>query len=196
MDRNASCPCIPGCWCVGHGWHLHDGYDHERYLHWQRPGCRLVGGLGSFGCDYWREAMDGFVMGIGENERIARHKSVGHGDDTCLDILFAESFTLPRVVSTEDAPKATASPRFGEVPVELLEKLEPARKRLAALKVRLKLEGLSEGVLFYQLEPEAGVLCGAGGKLIQATFERDLHKAAPGLMARDVAPIAVYGGSS
>jgi hypothetical protein len=137
-------------------------------------------------------------MGVGDNERLARHRSVGHGDLECLDVLFAEEYTVPRVVSgiNQGQQMPGNRPRYGAIPADLSEQLEHTRKRLEATGVTLELEGLSEGTLYYQLTPKKGVLCGAGGKLLHDSFLKDLARIAPHVKAKDSAPLAVYGGSS
>jgi hypothetical protein len=62
--------------CFSGAWNQKNG---ARVL--ERSGaCESLSASGSFGCDYWREALDGFVMGVGENERFTRHRSQGHQD--------------------------------------------------------------------------------------------------------------------
>ena len=180
-------PCFSGSWKI---------HNSSRVL--SRGGCSALNQSSSFSCDFWREALDGFVMGVGDNERLARHRSMGHGDQECLDVLFAEEYTVPRVVSglSQDQQVPNHRPRYGAIPAELSEQLEPTRKRLEASGVILDLEGLSEGVIYYQLTPKKGVLCGAGGKLLHDSFLKDLARIAPQIQAKDAAPLAVYGGSS
>lgn len=167
----------------------------------ERGACESLKSSGSFGCDYWREALDGLVMGIGENERLARHRSVGHGDSECVDVLFTEEFAVPRVVSEGQSKGQTASDirqseKYGPVPVEITESLSNVRKRFESMKIKLHLDGLSEGVLYYRLEAEEGVLCGAGGKLMHDSFLREMSARYPTLATRDSSPLAVYGGST
>ncbi len=173
--------------CVGGAWREHNG---ARVL--ERNGCDLPKALGSLGCDYWREALDGLVMGVGENERLSRHQSAGHGDDGCLDVLFVEGFVVPRVTSF--VSEVSSGARFGPLPVGLVEGLHEVRTRFESMKIRLRLEGVSEGVLYYQLEAEEGVLCGAGGKLLHDSFARAVARVNSALTPKDIAPIAVYGG--
>lgn len=177
--------------CLGGGWE-----PHKAAFVLKRPGCAFFKVWGALGCDYWREVLDGLVMGVGENERIARHRSLGHGDSECVDILFTEEFTVPRVVRTEpDAPGASR-PKYGPIESEVLERFEPVFTRFKQMKIQLVLEGVSEGTLYYRLDPEKGVLCGAGGKLMHETFLRDTKKLFPDLNVLDAAPLAVYGGST
>lgn len=177
--------------CLGGIWK-----SHNAAFVYTRPGCASFKNLGRLGCDYWREALDGLVMGVGENERIARHRSLGHGDAECVDIIFTETFTLPRVVRSGSSSDIRTELKYGEIPGEILEKLEPVVHRFKKMKIELVLAGISEGTLYYRLDPEKGVLCGAGGKLMHDTFLRDTKKLFPDLLVSDVSPLAVYGGST
>lgn len=170
--------------------------NHNQAQVLERKGCHTFSdlGLGSFGCDYWREALDGLVMGLGENERLSRHRSQGHGDADCLDVLYAEEAQLPKIVSLESPyDELRNNPKFGLVPSEMLANLEKVIKRFAGMKANLMLEGLSEGTLYYRLEGEESVLCGAGANIMHDLLKRDLEKLYPGLLAKDVSPQAVYG---
>jgi len=157
-----------------------------------RPGCEAGRAAGAIACDFWREALDGLVMGLGDEARFARHRSVGHGDAECLDIVFEERSSGVR------APRGArdGATRFGTVDPEVHAALAGAIEKFRAMKVKLRLEGVSEGVLYYQLDADEGVLCGAGGALLHQSLEREAARAVPHLKLKDTAPIAVYGGSS
>jgi hypothetical protein len=169
----------------------------------ERKACRDLAVLGNFACDYWREAVDGLVVGVGENERFTRHRSVGHGDEDCCDVLFEEKFTPPRVVTAEEntsSSKLSKSLKYGPLPEVLMTALVPVQERFRKLKINLVLEGLSEGILYYRLDADEGVLCGAGGKMLHESFLKELENIKSQnnlkLIARDCAPLAVYGGSN
>jgi hypothetical protein len=183
-----------GSFCFQGNWKTHNS---AQVL--ERQGCTALKELGSLGCDYWREALDGFVMGAGENERLARHRSQGHGDSECVDVLFTEEVAPPRVISSQEAncnPTPSTKIKYGPVPTEIQEGLVPARARLGAMRVKLQIEGLSEGNLYYRLDAEEGVLCGAGGKLLHDSLAREVQGLFPKLQLKDCSPLAVYGGST
>lgn len=163
-----------------------------------RKGCSLLSSHKSFGCDYWREALDGLVIGAGDTERLARHRSVGHGDDECVDVLFNESYARPRVVSADSQKPDSSSnfKKYGPVPFQLNQTLEDIAKRFESMRVKLYIDGFSEGTLYYRLETDEGVLCGAGGKLLHDSFCKELIKKFPEILAKDSSPLAVYGGST
>ena len=179
-------PCFAGLW-----------RKHNDAYVLERTGCGELAKLGSFGCDYWREPLDGLITGVGENERLSRHESRGHGDGRCIDVIFEEVFTMPRVVAAEagrhDAPRSL---KFGAVPDEIAHGLEPLRSRFQAMKVRVVFEGVSEGTLYYRLDAEEGVLCGAGGKFLHDSLTDEVTRLFPRLRLKDTAPLAVYGGAS
>lgn len=168
---------------------------HNQALVLERSGCEWGTKLGSFGCDYWREALDGLVTGAGETERLARHRSRGHGDSQCVDVLFTEEYSLPRIVKADGA-SVPARQKFGTVPDEMIQALKPLLSRFESMNVQVLLEGLSEGALYYRLETAEGVLCGAGGKLLHESFCKELSTRLPFVTAKDSSPLAVYGGST
>ncbi len=170
--------------------------SHNEALVLERKGCVSLSALKSFGCDYWREALDGLIMGAGDTERLARHRSLGHGDQECVDVLFAENYSVPRVVSRERSSKSTSLKKYGPVPSELTQELEEISKRFEKMRVCLHIDGFSEGALYYRLETDEGVLCGAGGKLLHDSFCKELAKKFPEILAKDSSPLAVYGGST
>lgn len=178
-------PCYQGRWRT-----------HNEAQVLERSGCESVRKLGSFGCDYWREALDGFVMGAGDTERLARHRSLGHGDQECVDVLFTENYSLPRMASQEQKSTSPSLKKYGPVPSELTQALGEIEKRFETMKVQLQIDGFSEGALYYRLQTDEGVLCGAGGKLLHDSFSKELAKKFPKILVRDSSPLAVYGGSS
>lgn len=176
-------PCFRGSW-----------RSHNSAFVLERVGCEVISDVGNLACDFWREALDGLIMGVGENERLARHRSVGHGDSECVDVLFTEEFSIPRVVPSSNLEPVT--PKFGALPIDLETALQDVRKYFESMKVQLRFAGLSEGVLYYELKTEDGVLCGAGGRLMHESLLREISKRFPSLKTQDVSPLAVYGGAS
>lgn len=148
----------------------------------QRAGCLAVKQLGAFYCDYWREALDGFVMGVGVSERYARHASVGHGDAVCTDVFFDDALN-----------HAGEKSRYGEMPEKLKLLLADVHTRFKQMDITLTLKGISEGVLYYCLESAKGPLCGDRGRELHASFVQDVRSRMPGLRLRDASPLAVYG---
>lgn len=163
-------PCLSGTWTSA---------DDGQTIFLRRHGCGNPDAPAR--CDYWREAMDGLVMGLGDDARYARHRSQGHGDDACVDVWF-EGASSPR--------------RWGPVPGALLQLLEQTRAQLADSGVQLTLQGFSEGTLYYQLRSSLGPACGPGGVLLRGLVKRALDSYAPGLALVETTPQGVLGNDS
>lgn len=146
-------------------------------LRLERSGCSTS--LGGFLCDFWREAADGLVMGAGDEARLARHQSFGHGDAGCVDVLF------------EDGPVRKAGARFAPVPEHVQLRLEPVVRLFEQLGAQLTFEGLNEGVLHYRLESK-DPLCGDTGRVARERLAREVQNRFPGLALQDSSPLAVY----
>lgn len=164
-------PCYAGRWRI-----------HNEAQVATRSGCGFIEGLGSFGCDYWREALDGLVMGASDDVRLARHRSVGHGDADCVDVLFYDQGSGPK-----------PGRHRGEVPAEYVQGLEVLARQFQEKGIVLKWEGYSEGILFFRMEAGAKPLCGAGGKLMHDALKGEVTKFFPGVELRDGSPLAVIG---
>jgi hypothetical protein len=130
-------------------------------------------------CDYYREAIDGLVIGLTEEVRHTRHKSLGHGDDSCLDMLY-------------DDP--TTNARFGPLPDDVSEAAGPLQRLLKSFSSDLKLTllGVSEGVLLYRLEAKDGC---STVSLARQLIERNLSKKVPHLTLRELSPKSVFEGA-
>lgn len=168
----SSIPCAIGTW---------ESRPHAQVL--KRQGCSSAQKAGPFYCNYWREAFDGFTMGVGEQERYARHKSIPHGDDECLDIYFI------------DNPKEKDN-KWGRVPDHMLSQLSEIQEQFEKnMQTKLILEGLSEGVLYFKLESlnKDNPVCGTGAKLLHESLIKKVKSKFPGLSLMDTSPLAVYG---
>lgn len=164
-------PCTRGSWTKG---------NHSQVL--TRAGCDEQTYIGPLYCDYWREAFDGLTMGVCENERYARHASVGHGDINCIDVFFDDS-----------SGASSSGNKWGEVPGSISEGLAPLQTYFKEQKVILSLKGLSEGILYYLMEKENGVLCGSSAQQYNQLLAREVGNHFPGLSLQDASPLAVYG---
>lgn len=164
-------PCVQGEWEVR---------DKARIL--TRGGCGFCPQAGANACDYWREALDGLIMGLGERERLARHASVRHGDAACVDVFYFDS-----------EGKKETSLAWGPLP----EHMAPELKLICddfenKMKTSILLKGLSEGVLYFEFKSATDTLCN-GGQLLTSTFLRKIQKKYPGLLIQEVTPRAVIG---
>jgi hypothetical protein len=171
--------------CVGGQWATHK----EAYIY-SRKGCGQFNSIGSFACDYWREACDGLVMGLGEDERFTRHASIGHGDSECLDVIFIDKPTRSKSNEYGSQMKWLPLPEF------LKKDLEAVVERMSRLRIKVEFLGYAEGKVFYLLEnkedPKAS-LCGPGGRYFHDKLKEEVAKLLPDLVIQDAAPLAVYG---
>jgi hypothetical protein len=126
-------------------------------------------------CDYWREAIEGLVLGMTGAVRHGRHTSRGHGAPTCVDVLYVH-------------PQSPL--RFGPIPEDLRSGLESVRRVAHAFDGATEIEflGLSEGVLHYQ----SRALGGTGGIRINTVIEQGVARRFPGLATREVSARAVF----
>ncbi len=144
----------------------------------ERPGCRLLQEQGFAACDYWREALDGLVMGLCEDERLARHKSCGHGDATCVDVLFQDRESV----------------RLAPIASRLLPKLNFIQTCFASEEIDLTFKGLLENTLYYEIKPQGKKPCGTENKNWHDELKNMLADLTPNLKLQDSSPLAVIGG--
>lgn len=165
-------PCFRGRW-----------QSKEGSIVLSREGCSIPEETGSFACDYWREALDGLVVGAGRDTRLARHRCAGHGDSQCVDVIFDDDGSEPKM-----------GLHRGEIPAEFAGGLRELSEDFARQGVSVRWNGFSEGILFYRMEAGSNPLCGAGGRLLHETLLSKLKSRFPALRAQDDSPLAVYGG--
>jgi hypothetical protein len=168
--RNSNSPCVQGFWRA-----------HNEAFVIERKACGALKRVGSFLCDYWREACDGLVMGLGDEERFVRHASVGHGDENCLDVIFQ-----------------TYGSQFKWLPIpEFLEKdLQEVVVRMDRLRIKVEFLGYAETKVFYRIENKDDVkmsLCGPGGRYFHDKLKEEVAKFNSKILLQDAAPLAVYG---
>ncbi len=164
-------PCAQGEW---------ESRDNAKIL--VRNGCDSCVKVSANACDYWREAIDGLVMGLGEKERFARHASKCHGDDKCIDIIF-----------TDTAVTKNKSLAYGPIPEHMSGKLKTICEEFEIkMKKGIVIKGLNEGVLYFEFASSTDSMCG-GTKLLTFTFQRKVQENYPGLLVKETSPCAVLG---
>jgi len=172
--ENSDIPCVQGKW---------ESRETSKTL--SRSGCDFCPKAGASACDYWREALDGLVMGLGEKERLARHESVRHGDQKCIDVIFFEI----------DSRKKE-SQAFGPLPEHMSQKIsEICLDFENKMKTSVEVKGLSEGILYFEFKASTDNLCG-GTNLLTYTFQRKIQKVYPGIALKEISPRAVLGVES
>ena len=164
-------PCLKGDWTAS---------ENARTLN--RKGCDYCVESGSHACDYWREALDGLVMGLGEKERLARHATVRHGDAICTDVFFTES-------NRSEAEALAWGPLPEHMALDLFE-IAAYFHRTTGISIILK--GFREGVLFFEFTSSTDLLCG-NSNLLGLKFHGLVKEKFPGLTLKDVTPQAVLG---
>lgn len=144
----------------------------------ERSGCQLLKEQGSGACDYWREALDGLVMGLCDDERLARHTSCGHGDSNCVDILFQDRESV----------------RLAPVSIKLSPKLDLIQTCFASQQVQVTFKGLLENTLYYDLKTQGDKPCGDENKNWHDELKNMVADFLPDLKLQDASPLAVIGG--
>lgn len=129
-------------------------------------------------CDAWREAIDGLVLGLTGGARHTRTSSAGHGQATCVDLVY------------EDAESPL---RYGELGDELIPTLESVQKFVRNFRgADVRFLGVSEGVLLYQLDTSG---CDEHRAPARELLEQLLNKKLPHLQVRELSPRAVLDPS-
>lgn len=151
-----------------------------------RHGCESGRTLGQRSCQYWREAIDGLVMGISDEVGFARNQSICTQHDDCVDVFYEEEASLT------DAIWGNTN-RWGLLPDSVKSDLAAIEKKYRELKIDLKFLGIKEKDLFYKLEPKENLTCGSAGTIYRLKLEELVKDKFPDLTLKDASPIAVYG---
>ncbi len=138
-------------------------------------------------CQYWRESIDGLVMGLCDHERYARHQckyintnAVGDSkiyNQLCEDVFYRE----------EEKDYF----QWSSLPQEMQPALQQLQEKFHHLKVKLTFLGLAENQLFYRLESGEVSSCGTAGTLFKDLLTNNIKKIFPELTLKDASPIAV-----
>jgi hypothetical protein len=142
----------------------------------ERGGCPAAE-LGKGVCDWWREAIEGLVLGITGGIFYTRHASAGRGGGVCVGVLYVD-------------PESPL--RFGAIPEAMREATESVRRTARAFHTSLDVEflGMNEGVLFYRNRRRG---CGDTSLNVQSLVERGIHRHFPGVELREVTERSVLG---
>lgn len=165
-------PCAAGEWSVR---------SQARVV--SRTGCSHALSKNTRMCDWYREAIDGVVVGLGETERFVRHKSEAHGDDSCLDVIF------------DDAPHLQQEELlYGPIPAPFQPQLKEAISHYETRGFQLVWKGYRAGTVFYTLAGTdiAEALCQSRGRIAHLDLQDYVRKIFPTLRIQDASPLAVY----
>lgn len=170
--QQSAIPCLKGLW-----------EDRNGTLVLSRGACSYAPEAKDFACMYWREAFDGIVMGLGEEERIARHGCARIDGGACVDVLFVE---------TDPAPGK--SQHFGVIPPMLVEDLDEIKEQfLSGMKTEVEFVGYSAGTLYFHFPK--GTSCG-GGAIYKSALLSKIQAKHPYIQLQDISPRAVLGVDS
>jgi hypothetical protein len=169
---SSSLPCAVGQWTQR---------SQSRYV--TRTGCVHGQSKNTRICDWYREAIDGVVVGLGETERYVRHRSEAYGDEGCLDIVFDDEQNLPN-----------DELRYGPIPPPLEQHLNSVVSNWGLRGLKLDWKGYSAGTLFYTLagQDPTDTLCQSRGRNLHQELQKSVRDVFPTLRIQDSTPLAVY----
>jgi hypothetical protein len=140
----------------------------------ESPGCAEGVMGGARVCDWYREALDGLVSGLGQEIGFARRASLGRCGSHCEDVLFDDS-----------APELRLAP----VPTFILEHVAHPIRRLDEEGIELRLLGLAENRLYVTFARRSGG-CGVP-RLYFDLLADHLRERFPEIELRDATPRAM-----
>jgi hypothetical protein len=126
-------------------------------------------------CDYWREAVNGLVLGLTSGVHHARHESAGNGGTRCVDVLYVH-------------PQSPA--RFAPIPDQISGGLAALCRTACIFDSSAEIEflGLGENVLYYTVRSNRTDV----GLDLTSVIQRGVKRRFPWLTARDASPRAVF----
>lgn len=131
-------------------------------------------------CQYWRESIDGLIMGLGDNERYVRHSSILYGkNDNCTDVIYDSSLN---------------DMRWGEIPLEILNSLNNVIEKYQKKDIQIILKGFNEKTLYFQIKDKDTNLSGFRRKFILENMEATFNKKFPDFNLFEISPRAVIEG--
>jgi hypothetical protein len=134
-------------------------------------------------CDWYKEAIDGLVMGLGDTERYVRHGAQAYGDLECVDVIY------------DDRPGLDADLTYAPIPPPLLGSLDDIVAKVFKTGMQLSFVGYRAGTLFYTLtnfNPDKP-LCQSSGRRAHTLVQSSVSEIFPTLGVQDASPLAVYG---
>ncbi|MBW7874611.1 MAG: hypothetical protein H3C47_01330 [Candidatus Cloacimonetes bacterium] len=168
-------PCFAGNWIVK-----------PKAVALLRTGCKTGQDFGSRACQYFRESIDGLVLGLSDEVGYARHHSVMSGDTTCKDVFFNEE-PIPTDAMWRNPDRYAPASENMQVELDLLV------HEFDRQKMKLSFLGLLENALVYKMEPKEAVGCSASVSFFRNLLIQKIKQKFPHLTLRDASPISVYG---
>lgn len=172
LMQQSNIPCFKGLW-----------ESRNNALVLTRGACSYASEAKDFACTYWSEALDGIVMGLGEEERSARHGCARVDGGACVDVLFVEA-----------TPTLGKSGHYGAIPEMLTEDLNLIKEQfLSSMKTEVEFVGYSAGTLYFHFLK--GTSCGSGAIYTSALLSK-IQTKHPYIKLQDISPRAVLGVES
>lgn len=152
--------------------------DDSAAMYLERDACP-ASALGADGCDFYREAIAGLVLGMTGGILHTRHESAGHGGARCVDAVYVDPEWRDR---------------HGTIPEPLRPHLDAVSATLRMFDSRARVEflGVAEGTLHYVVRGGGG----AGSLNVGGTLARLIHRRLPDLSLREVSPRAIFSDES
>lgn len=164
--QTESIPCLKGTWSRS-----------REHVVLKRPGCHQGQSIGSFACHYWREAVDGIVMGCGQSVHYARLKNTFFDNDPCEDVFFLENTGSEHL--------------YPPVPESMLATLKPVMESISRIQVTVQLRGYRDGNLYYQFHTKDSLSCSSVPSIARNLLQQAVHKHLPNITLVDVEPKSV-----
>lgn len=160
-------PCFKGEWTkIEQGFSL------------QRSPCHEGITCGPSKCQFYREAIDGLVMGAGDCERYVRYRSFAAGDSHCEDLFLLEE--------KRGSPHLT-------IPTNILESLEEIRADFnKRFKKNVKWIGFKENEILFEFQATSSS-CGVSDGVYEKQLMESVKKLYPTYQLTNCAPRAVIG---
>ncbi|GIW23081.1 MAG: hypothetical protein KatS3mg068_2088 [Candidatus Sericytochromatia bacterium] len=132
-----------------------------------------------FICLYWREFIDGFIMGIGNKERYSRHASIKYGlNNFCTDIIYYNN---------------DQKYRWSNLPEDVLNFIKLQNKKYSVKNIQIEGVGFNERTLFYKIKDNSSISSFRKGFIIES-FAKEFKKRFPKFNSCEISPRSVIEG--
>ncbi|MFN8671584.1 MAG: hypothetical protein U0457_05780 [Candidatus Sericytochromatia bacterium] len=147
----------------------------DNYLSLEKKDC-FYKNQNSYICTYWKEALDGLIMGLGDQERYSRYRSIKYGKNkTCIDAFYYEN---------------NRELQYGEVPEKIINFIIRKNKKYSENNLQIKPLGLNENTFFYNIK-DSSEISPFRKKFIIEAFEKTFRKNFPDFIPFENSPKAV-----
>ena len=145
----------------------------------ERECCELANKTRPFICHYYKEAMDGLVLGLTDEVIYRRYENCSGRDGICKDVfLYSDAKDL----------------KFAPIPDYLLHELEQVKIKLLEIGVSVDFPGQLEGEIFYQWKVVDKKSCEDLSKKVKQVIEQNISQFE--INIKDITPKAIIGPGS